>query len=305
MAEFSLVGLRVVREVARRGSFTAAAEALGYTQSAVSRQVALAEESAGCALFRRHPRGAETTPAGEIVLRHAGAALAELQAARHALDDLDRRRPRRVRLGAFSTAMAALVPNALAALALHNPGLGVVVREGTSERLADGVASARLDLAVVVVPAGPPDGVAFEVLLDDPLLVALPRDHRLAGLATVAPDELREEHWIAGSSDPGSRLLGAWTGGRWRPRIAFEVRDWTAKIGLVAAGCGVTVVPGLSARTLPASVVVAAIDHPAAVRTVALAKRLDAAEDTRLAPVVAWLRDSVVETIARPRRRRQ
>lgn len=290
MDGLSLVALRTLREVVRHGSFSAAAESLGYTQSAVSRQVALSERAAGRALFERRARGVELTPAGEIVLRHARIALAELEAVRLDLEDLDRRRRRQVRLGAFSTAMAVLVPNALAALRTREPGLDVVLREGTSERLIDRVVSGRLDIAVVTASASPPSGVAVERLLDDPLLVALPRDHRLAGRSTVSADELRDEPWIAGSSDPGSTLLGPWTHASWQPQVAFEVRDWTAKIGLVASGLGITLVPGLSARTLPANVVVAALRDPRAVRPVALARRVGAV-DPHVAVLVGALRD--------------
>src|ERR1700722_555927 len=158
MADFSVVGLRILCEVARHGSFSAAADALGYTQSAVSRQVALAERAVDRSLFERHPRGVELTPAGEIVLRHASAALAELQAARVALDGLNERRLRRGSVGAFSTAMAALVPQALAALSVHEPQISVVLREGTSERLTDRVASGRIDLAIVTATSRSSDG---------------------------------------------------------------------------------------------------------------------------------------------------
>jgi DNA-binding transcriptional LysR family regulator len=306
MADFSIVGLRVVVEVAGRGSFSAAADALGYTQSAVSRQVALVERAAGHPLFDRRARGVELTPAGAIVLRRANAALAELQTVRRELDDLDQGRSRRVRVGAFSTAMATLVPSALAALAVREPRLGIVLREGTSERLVDRVLSGRLDLAVVTSRSGPPAGVVFDVLLEDPLLVAMPRVHRLAGRARIDPDELRDEPWIAGSSDPSSTLLGPWTTGGWRPRIAFEVRDWTAKIGLVAAGFGITVVPGLSASTLPASVLVAAIEHPAAARTVVAATRLtdDAPDAPHLTAIIQALRECATPAVvARSSRR--
>src|SRR3954453_4822738 len=106
MAAFSIVGLRVVREVGRRGSFSAAAERLGYTQSAVSRQVALMEQAAGRALFERHARGVRLSQAGAVVVRRAEAVLTELEAARHDLDDLDdldAQPPGRLRVGAFST----------------------------------------------------------------------------------------------------------------------------------------------------------------------------------------------------------
>lgn len=302
MEDLTLTGLRTVREVARRGSFSAAAEALGYTQSAVSRQVALAERSVGRPLFERHARGAELTPAGAIVLRHAAAALAELQAARNALADLASRRHARVRLGAFSTAMAALVPSAIAALAVREEQLTVTLHEGTSERLVQRVASGRLDLALVTASSDAPDGVMLDALLDDPLLVAMPRGHRLAGQSAIDPDELREEAWIAGSTSPGTRLLGAWTTGHWRPRIAYEVRDWTAKLGLVAAGCGITIVSALSATTLPASILVARIDHPTAMRVVAVARREGSENDVRVERVLDALRDvvSALMVSARP-----
>jgi len=307
MTDFSVVGLRVVVEVAARGSFSAAADALGYTQSAVSRQVALVERATGRSLFDRRARGVELTAAGEIVLRRANAALAELQTVGRELDDLDQARSRRIRLGAFSTAMAALIPGGLALLAVREPRLNVMLREGTSERLTDRVVSGRLDLAVVTARSGPPEGVVFDALIDDPLLVAMPRAHRLAGLARIEPEELREEQWIAGSSDPGSTLLGTWTTGGWRPQIAFEVRDWTAKIGLVAGGFGITVVPGLSASTLPASVVVAAIEHPAAVRSVVAAKRLagDGPDALLLESIVQALQDSAAQAVGKRSSRRR
>jgi DNA-binding transcriptional LysR family regulator len=111
--------------------------------------------------------------------------------------------------------------------------------------------------------------------------------------------------WIAGSSDPRSTLLGAWTTGGWRPQIAFEVRDWTAKIGLVAGGFGITVVPGLSASRLPASVVVAAIEHPAAVRSVVVATRLagDAPDTPVPEAAVQALRDSAAQALSSRSRR--
>src|SRR5947209_19268677 len=116
MDGLSLIGLRAVREVTRRGSISAAAQSLGYTQSAVSRQVSLIESAFGRALFERHARGVSLTAAGEIVLRHTATALAELEAARLGVEDLARTPARRLRVGAFSTAMAVLLPSALAML---------------------------------------------------------------------------------------------------------------------------------------------------------------------------------------------
>ncbi len=273
MDEFTLPGLRAVREVARQGSFSAAADALGYTQSAVSRQVALAERAAGTLLFQRRARGVTLTAGGEIVVRHATAALAELDSARAGLAESQRRLRARVTLGAFSTAMAGLVPDAIAWLRTSGAEVDIVLREGTSPRLIDRVASGRIDLAVVTSSGRPVHGISFERLLDDPLLVALPREHRLAGHADVDPDELRDEPWIAGSRATDSTLLGAWNLGAWEPRIVFEVRDWNAKIGLVGRGLGITLVPGLSRQTLPPTTVAVRLRDPRAMRPVALARR--------------------------------
>jgi DNA-binding transcriptional LysR family regulator len=93
----------------------------------------------------------------------------------------------------------------------------------------------------------PVAGVIRAPLLEDPLLLATPRDHPLAGSRSVVADALRGERWIVGSTDPRSDLLGAWNSNAWDPDVAYVAREWTAKFGLVAAGHGVTVVPGLAA----------------------------------------------------------
>jgi DNA-binding transcriptional LysR family regulator len=303
MADFSVVGLRVVREVARRGSFSAAAEWLGYTQSAVSRQVALMEEGAGRALFERHARGVRLTDAGAVVVRRADAVLAELEATRQELDDLGARPPGRLRVGAFSTALGALVPSAIALFHLQQPRTQVLLGEGTSDRLLARVADGRLDLAVVTAPAVPSGGVDLVTLLEDPLLVSVARGHRLASQTSVAADELREERWVAGSRDTGSTLLGAWSDSAWEPDIAYVARDWTAKLGLVAAGLGVTVVPGLALPSLPGTVAVVRIDDSAAKRTTAVAAHVGGANDSRRQGFVEALHDATAELAGEIRRR--
>ncbi|MEU0878409.1 LysR family transcriptional regulator [Lentzea sp. NPDC005914] len=264
MGEFTVVGLRVVREAGRHGSFSAAAERLGYTQSAVSRQIALMEQAAGQALFERQARGVRLTEAGQVVVRHAEAVLGELNAAQQHLQDLRERPAARLRVGAFSTAMAVLVPTAIAAAGRTR----VTVREGLSPGLVNAVARGRLDLAVVT--ATPLESVEMTPLLDDPLFVATGLGHAFAGQPSVTAEELRGQRWIAGSAEPGTTLLGAWAE---EPEIAYVARDWVAKLGLVAAGLGVTVVPGMVVPALPPSVAVVRIDHPDAVRTTSVAHR--------------------------------
>lgn len=268
MADISLTALRVVRAVIDRGSFSAAAGLLGYTQSAVSRQVALAEEVAGRRLFERGPRGVQATAAGRLVARHADAVLGELESMRSGLAELDGQLVGTVRVGGISSAMAAVVPRAIAAFARQAPAVRVKVREGSSAQLRRGLAAGRIECAVVA--EGP--AASAEPLFEDPLLVALPRHHRLAGRISVEPGELEGERWIVGSTDPSTPLLGAWP----KPSPdALVARDWVAKLGLVAAGQGVTVVPGMAVAAMPADVAVARIDDPGAMRSTWLLVRDD------------------------------
>jgi DNA-binding transcriptional LysR family regulator len=229
--------------------------------------------------------------------------LTALEVTHQRLDDLGARSPGRLRVGGFSTAMASLVPRAIAAFAARRPETDVLLREGASATLLRRVAGARLDLAVIAPPDEPPDGVVLTPLLDDPLLVALHPGHALAGRASVTADELRGERWIAGSLDPGSPLLGAWTAADWSPEIAYVAKDWVAKLGLVAAAQGVTIVPGLAAAALPHDVAVVRIDDPTANRPTAIATPDGAAVESQRQRFVEALRDAAAELSADLRRR--
>jgi DNA-binding transcriptional LysR family regulator len=302
MADFSVAGLRMLREVARRGSLTAAAERLGYTQSSLSRQVAIMERAAGHPLLDRHARGVRVTEAGEIVLRRAEAVLAELEAAEQDLDDLRGRPPAgRLRVGAFSTALGALVPRALAAFSARRPRTRVELREGISPGLVKRAADGRVDVAIVTAADESRPTLEIIRLLDDPLLIAVDREHRLAGRASVSPDDLRGERWISAGKDSRSPLLGAWTASSWTPDIAYFARDWTAKLGLAAAGLGITIVPGLAVPILPPTLALVRIDHPAATRTTAMVTRSDAPDDPDRHALSEALRDSAAEIAAHVR----
>ncbi|WP_051024867.1 LysR substrate-binding domain-containing protein, partial [Nocardia aobensis] len=258
-----------------------------------SRQISLMEQAAGHPLFDRLARGVAPTAAGQIVIRHAEAVLAELDSTRDQLDRLTAGPPATVRVGAFSTAMAALVPRAVAATSARVP-----LREGTTARLLTAVARGRLDLAVVTETGTLAADMEVEVLLDDPLLVAVPSNHRLAGRISAAPAEFRDERWIAGSTERGSTLLGAWRDSRHEPDIAFVARDWIAKLGLVAAGSGITVVPGIAAPVVPANIALVRIDHPAAVRptrVVRMAPRAATRGEQSTAPSAAT--DAFIEAL--------
>ncbi|WP_035863666.1 LysR family transcriptional regulator [Kitasatospora cheerisanensis] len=243
--------LDVFRIAARLGSFTAAGEELGFTQSAVSRQISTLEDEFGAPLFDRLARGVRLTEHGRALLPHAEAVLDRLDAARHDLTALTRLTTGHLRLGAFDSANAALVPAALAAFRAAHPGIAPTLTEGLSAQLLDLLADGAIDLALVTAyPEHPYDTDRFELhrIADDPVLVALPRSHRLARRRRLRLAELAEEPWIAASRRLESTLLASCARSGFRPRVAYEVAGWTAKLGLVAAGFGITLIPSLAAR---------------------------------------------------------
>jgi DNA-binding transcriptional LysR family regulator len=254
----SVTALRVFREVVDRGTLTAAATALGYTQSAVSRQVAGLERDAGVPLLERHRSGVRPTAAGRLVARRAAAVTDQLDAGARELAGLPDEQAT-VRLGWFATAGAVLVPRALAALDRSHPGIAVRSREGYTSALVRALRSGSLDLALVAQPPpfrpldaeSPP--LQMSVVSEGALRVALAADDPLARLDAVDLADLHGRAWIAGPE--GSGAMGVWPGLDERPRIAHTARDWLAKLALVAAGQGITSVPAGLVGTLPAGIV--------------------------------------------------
>ena len=238
------VRLTVFRAVATLGSFTSAAKSLRYTQSAVSRQIAALEDDLAVALFDREARGVRLTEEGRVLLTHAEAVLDRMDVARRELATLRAVDGGRLRIGAFATAEAALVPRAMAAFQKDFPNVELSLSDGLSATLATSLRTGELDVAVV--NHGPAlDGLTTHHLLDDPQFVALPPGHRLAHRKTLRLTELAEENWIAGSTTVEDTLIGACLRSGFRPTVRYVVQEWTAKQGLVAAGLGITLVPGL------------------------------------------------------------
>ncbi|MFF3071252.1 LysR family transcriptional regulator [Kitasatospora sp. NPDC057904] len=276
--DISSTGLRVLRQIAESGSFTAAATRLGYTQSAVSRQAAALERSAGTTLFERRPDGVRLTPAGLTLLRHAHTVLASLAAAERELTDAAPQ-AELVRLGVFLSAGAAILPAALARLAAADPRITVTTSEGTTPALVRALRAGSLDLAVLTSrpPHRPFDGESprlhVETVADTELVVAVPSTGEFAGRGTVHVDELVHVGWIATPSSSSEPLLGVWPGLPGRPRVVHAARDWLTKLRLVAGGFGVTTVPSGLAPLLPPGVSLLRVDGaPAEVRRVLVAR---------------------------------
>lgn len=249
--------------VAREGSFTSAARVLGYTQSAVSRQAQSLEDETGAALFERLPRGVRLTEAGRVLLPHAEAVRDRLAAARAELEALRTLEGGLLRLGSFSSANAALVPRAQAAFRLRHPGVTVTRTEGPSVKHLAQLAAGEQDLAVVspALAAAPPEGVTLHHLLDEPMLVALERGHPYAGRRAVRLAELADEEWIVGAERLEDTLFRPAVAAGFRPRTGLMAHDWIAKLGAVAAGLGITLVPALAAAAVRRDVTLVTI-HP-------------------------------------------
>jgi DNA-binding transcriptional LysR family regulator len=253
----SLTALRVFREVAERGTLTAAATALGYTQSAVSRQIASLERAAGSRLLERRHDGVRLTPAGQVVVRRAAAVIDQVDAAARELAGLPDEQGT-VRLGWYTSAGAWLVPAALAALRSTHPSITVLTREGSTPSLVRALRAGTVDLALLASapPFRPPDSetpaLHLDTLTERTLRVAVPATHPLARGDFVDVADLHGQRWIAGTG--GDLVMGVWPALDERPEITHRVRDWLAKLHLVAAGEGITTVPAPLALVAPPGV---------------------------------------------------
>ena len=256
--------LRVLKEVAERGSFSAAAESLAYTQSAVSQQIAALERESGTTLVDRGPRGIRLTDAGRALVQHAEDILCRLGAAEAELEAIAGLRGGRLRLATFPTAGATIVPLAVKTFMARHPGVEMQLFEREPE---DGVAmlkSGELDIALSIGYEGagtvhnPTDGVEEIDLLEDPTYLAMPADHRYARKARTRLSDFSEESWIhsACKGTCGAVALRALHNAGFEPTIVFETDDYNVAQGLVAAGMGVTLLPEMALRNLREDIVV-------------------------------------------------
>ena len=258
MRDVSLTALRILRAVAENGTFTSAAAALGYTQSAVSRQVASLEQAAGGALFERHREGARLTPAGRTLLRHAVVVLDEMDAAGRELSGAPAEAAT-VRVGWVPATGVSLLPLALTELRRTDPAIAAVSREGHTPALVRALRAGSVDLALLgsAPPFQPPDTesppLVLRTLTERGLRLAVPAAHPLAHGDHVDIADLRGRRWIAGPSGE-EPLMGVWPGLDERPEIAHTARDWLAKLHLVAAGAGLTTVSALHIGVAPPGV---------------------------------------------------
>lgn len=296
MTEWDIKKLRILRTLSECGTVTATAEMLLMTPSAVSQQLSNLAKQLGVPLLAAHGRRVRLTDAAHLVLRHAEAVFAQLERADAELAGYLRGEAGEVRVGAFSTAVPALVVPAVAALRLASPDLVVRVREAEAaeayELLSGGEVDLALSLAVHAPAAGDPRFTRVP-LLADPLDVALPAGHRLAAAEGLRLADLAAEAWIFGGSGPWSEITtAACEAAGFVPEQAHSAAGWTAILAMVEAGMGVALVPRMAAADRPAGVVTRVLSADQPRRHVVAAVRRGAEAGPAVARVLDALREA-------------
>ncbi|MFE4210665.1 LysR family transcriptional regulator, partial [Streptomyces goshikiensis] len=251
MTEWDIKKLRILRTLAEQGTVTATAEALHLTPSAVSQQLTNLARQLGVPLLEAQGRRVRLTDAAHLVLRHAEAVFAQLERADAEIAGYLAGEAGEVRVGAFSTAVPALVVPAAAALRLTHPGVEIRVRETEAaesyELLSAGAVDLALSLAAHAPSARDPRFTRIP-LLADPLDVALPPEHPLARSPRLRLADLSGEPWIYGGSGPWSQItLSACEAAGFVPEQAHSAAGWSAILALVEAGMGVALIPRMAA----------------------------------------------------------
>ena len=305
--------LRVLREVAQQGSFSAAGEALGYTQSAVSQQIAALERESGSTLVERSARGVRLTDAGRALVEHADGILARVAAAEDELEAIAGLRGGRLRLASFPTAGATLVPLAIAEFSRRHPGVELSLVEAEPGDAIPQLKAGGLDVALIFEYSSLPhsyyEGEHEDVdrlhLLDDPMYVALPPDHPLARKRNLRLADLAGESWVQGDCNGscGAMHIAACEAAGFEPRVAFQTEDYNVVQGLVAAGVAVSLIAELALANLRDDIVVRSLGRHAPVRHVHAATLAGAYRSPATEAMLEVLQQAAIEYRERRSRR--
>jgi len=256
--------LAVLRAVVEHGSFSAAASALAYTQSAVSQAIARLESETGVQLLIRERRGVTPTQAGLTLVAHAERIFAAVAEAEDAVARASDAQLRRLRVGSFPSGGAALMPLAVARFRRAHPNVTLTLAEGEPGEIAPRLRAGELDLALLFefpgegqaragsatrrAHAGTGAGLRTVTLLEDPMELVLPAAHPLCARETLRLTDLRNEPWVQTSAtSPCARhVVRCCREAGFEPEVSFESDDYDTVQGLVAAGVGVALVPRLA-----------------------------------------------------------
>jgi DNA-binding transcriptional LysR family regulator len=250
--------LRVLREVAERGSFSGAAESLYVSQSAISQQIAALENEAGVQLLLRLRGGPVLTDAGELLVSHADAAICRLEQAERELAELSGLGAGEIRLVSFPSATGTIVTAAASAFRKSHPEVRLTLTEGEPEDSLPELKRGQHDLAVVydfeLNPFRPDPDLEMVPLLTEQMHVIVSAEHELAGRASagVRLEELAGDSWLCGTTNGSCRELTLRSCERagFEPDVAFKSNDYNVMQSLVAAGMGVTLLPDLALGSL-------------------------------------------------------
>jgi DNA-binding transcriptional LysR family regulator len=240
----TLVQLRVIDAVRRQGSVTAAATELHYTQPSISHHLSRLEAQTGARLLQRVGRGIRLTEAGHLLADRAAEIIGRVDSATAELSTLVGLNAGRVRLAGFGSVMSSLVPQAAAILALQHPGLELGLTDTHPEDALQQLRAGHVDVAVIFRyddTAPEDDSVRLIHLLDDPLFLLT-----TGGGTTLT--EHKDTPWIAGCERCRSHLVEMCEHAGFSPRLAYTTDDMVVMQTLVAAGMGVTTIPGLALR---------------------------------------------------------
>jgi DNA-binding transcriptional LysR family regulator len=258
---FDLARLRMLRELAHRGTMTAVAAAFGLTSSAVSQQFATMERDAGVALLERVGRRVRLTAEGARLVSHAETILQAVDAAELDLRAAGQRPQGELEIACFSTfAKVHLIP-AVSRARARFPEVHVIIHELESADAIEAVRDGRCHLAVSfaynLVPRGDVAGLVSQQIMEEPVLLALPQAWR-AEDEPIGLERLAQGNWIAGSRQTDDRLLAerACAVAGFAPRITHTVDDYDLLLRMVSAGLGVGFVPALGLRFPSAATVV-------------------------------------------------
>jgi molybdate transport repressor ModE-like protein len=247
--------MRVLKEVATQGSFSAAAESLSFTQSAVSQQIAALERESGQRLVQRGPRGIRLTQAGAALVTHADAILARLDDAERELAAIAGLRGGKLRLGSFQSAGATLVPRALSEFHRLHPDVELSVTQIEADDAFDALRTGEIDIAIVIdfefqTAAAP--GVELTPLMDDPYVAVVPAGHPLADRRAIRIADMADEDWVCWRPGYGCReaITDRCRGAGFSPRVVVECDENEQVQAFVAGGLGVALMPELTLTTI-------------------------------------------------------
>ncbi len=296
--DINLRQLRMLREVAHRGTIAAAAESLGYTASAASQQLSALEKSTGVAVLERVGRNVRLTDAGRELVRHAGELFAGMEAAQAAVEQVSCVVRGELHLSTIESVSMTLLPSILKQVSRDHPELRLLSRQLDPDLALDALSLGEVDIAFVLryphSPAAPRPDIVREPVMEDRFLAVLHADDPLAQRSSLNLDEVRDHDFIlpAGHFSCSRCVVMACRDASFEPRVVHRLDDYHTTLCLIAAGQGVGVLPELGLTSIPPGVRALPIEPPLS-RTVEVAHRTTSADRPSVQAVLDAVRVAV------------